>query len=196
MSDIPLPGQTSYGIDQSLHTVTELVAKRKIGDFKKVSTILLQFKDIPQTFTHLELEIMWASTRAGLQNTGLRISANGVGAGYHGSIYGEQNGAALNSHFTNNGSGYIGQTPAGLSAAGLYSVHLVKIPFYRVPNVSLRYAICHTDLLDGGVNGHTASTCGNEFSAVAAPITRIDLADDVSGAYIDAVTRATLYGIL
>ena len=195
MSDLPLPGQSPYSVDQSLHQTTNLVGKQKIGDFKAVTTSVMRFNDIPQTFTHLEVAVQWRSTRAAFQNTGLRFTINGLSTSYHFSYYGIVNGAVSNGHATNQPWGYLGQTPAALSAAFNASHHLLWIPYYRERS-TIKEVLTQNNILDGGVNGHASLTVGNEIAGLATAVTRIDLSDDVAGVFDPAQCKATLYGIL
>lgn len=169
----------------------------KIMDFALAGTTALRAAAIPQTFTHLRVVGIGQSQRAGVANTGLRLSHNGnTASAYQYDYYGYGAGLAANA-ITSGGAGavgvYLGQTPAGSRANDNYvSQFVVDIPNYNVAGV-VRMFLSNSYFHDG-VNGRQSMTSGGVWMNDTNVITQLDIGDDVAGA-LGPRARASLYGI-
>lgn len=199
MSDIPLPGQTSYGVDQTLHDTTQLIGMQKIGSFTlPAASSLMYFKDIPQTFTHLRVDFLAQSGRTGVPNTGMRFSHNSVGAAsWQVAVMAHSFAAgATPSVSTNDTRGYLGQAPAANRASDNHVLAgTIFIPFYTRKDFFKHFIV--QSMMDDGNTDYRVHSIGNTFRGDSNQIVRLDIFDDVTPTFsLGPRSKATLYGIL
>lgn len=162
----------------------------------------IDFTNIPQDFTHLEIEMNAQSTRAAT-NTGLRFALNNDRAArYH--IAGRvtyAGGGFANGDIAqvNDTWGYAGQIGAGNSGIALSGEASIRLPFYsrliQPPGGSGGdYRTVHALASWSNVFGVSA-TWASTFYYGPGPTTQITFNDDVAGGLI-AGSHARLYGIV
>lgn len=179
---------TSNGSSVAFGTVVAL------GEFVK-GTTLLSFTNIPQTFTHLRVEFIAQSGRAGVANTGMRFSHNSVGAAsWEVAVMAHSFAAgATPSVSTNDTRGYLGQCPAGNRTSDNYTLQgVMDIPYYSRSD-AFHHFLVHS-MMDDGNTDYRIHSAGNTYRGNANAITRLDIFDDVT-ATLGPRTRASLYGI-
>jgi hypothetical protein len=192
MTDIPLPGQTSYAQEQGLHQIAEFVAMRKIGDLQLVAGALL-FKDIPQTFKHLRLLVQGQSQRVSEDNMNMRF--NGVAtASYLWGANGRS--GAGDSSLSSVGAvteAWIGNTPGtDRSNDAFVSNHVVDIPFYSSAN-NLKSWLSNATIAASAISWGGWTIRGQNVG-FATPV--ISLSVYAQGGILGPNSKASLYGIL
>jgi hypothetical protein len=166
----------------------------RIGDFTLSGDgKTLQYLAIPQTFSALRVEVVGQSGRAGVDNTGLRFTHNGLAtANYFFAYHGWGNAGAMQGSGSD-ARGYLGQTPAGNRSNDNYvGSHILEVPFYTRTDIVKEFfarGICST----GNVTIHSVSV-GNVWIGDINAVSRLDIMDDVA-AVLGPRAKATLYGI-
>jgi microcystin-dependent protein len=164
---------------------------QKIGDFT-LSGTTLSYSSIPQTYTHLQVRFVMASSRSGFQNTGGRFRWNGITSGYslgyRISVSTTVTNGATNATDT---SAYLGQIPSG----SRQTINCITRGIIDFPQYSQSYMVKTAHSTSAGWDGYSAlsavntSVCSNDVAA----ITSITLLDD-AGTNLTAESSAELWG--
>ena len=164
---------------------------QKIGDFT-LSGTTLSYSSIPQTYTHLQVRFIMASSRAGFQNTGGRYRWNGVSSSYSIS-YRTSTGTTTYTGASNttDTSAYLGQIPSGSRAsANCIARGIIDFPHYN-QTYMIKTGLCSMHGWDG-YNSSSGYITGTTSANVDA-ITSITLLDD-AGTNLTVESAAELWG--
>jgi hypothetical protein len=157
----------------------------------------LSFINIDQSYTHLEIECLVDSTRAGFTNTGMRFWLNGDrSAVYH--LYGRNNGAQSGGTFdvanVNDTWGYLGQMPAARTGTGTPGA-IARAHFSWYSRIDNGYRSWFCESSSAVVEGPSGFRGGGIwYGAPTVGVTRIDIGDDAGGT-VRQGSRGRLYGV-
>lgn len=189
-------GSGTPGVDANFRLLVPAKARTLLSEQVLAINNVMTFDNIDQTYTHLELELLIDSTRAGFLNTGMRCWINNDRAGhYH--IAGRHNGASSGMNFdvanVNDTWGYVGQMQAAQSGSATpgHEVSL-RLPYYSRTDTNFKTVHIAT------MSADTPGPLGFKGSFLRYgdinTVSRIDIGDDAGGG-VRAGSRGRLYGV-
>jgi len=151
----------------------------------------VEFTNIPQTYTHLQLRAFTRATSGSFQNVIMRMNSD-TGSNYNWHyLEGTGSGTPISSNSPNDTSIYLAQEPGSTQATGIFGTFIVDILDYK--NTNKFKTVRSLSGVDANGSGRTQFWSGAWRSSSA--ITSILLRSDASNNFAEN-TQFALYGVL